>query len=116
MSLSDTLDRMPRVVLADAPAPIQPLKRIEEAMGPASNGVELYVKRDDRRDRRCALGRHPAGSSVVLLMTGGAPALFVCLGAQGHLILTARLTPVVSAVRARSKSSFPRSSFTRRLQ
>jgi D-cysteine desulfhydrase len=38
---------MPRVALVDAPTPIQPLKRIEEAMGAALNGVKLYVKRDD---------------------------------------------------------------------
>ena len=47
MSLADALARMPRVALDDAPTPIQPLKRIEEAMGPALNGVKLYVKRDD---------------------------------------------------------------------
>jgi L-cysteate sulfo-lyase len=46
-SLADALARMPRVALVDAPTPIQPLKRIEEAMGPALNGVKLYVKRDD---------------------------------------------------------------------
>jgi len=47
MSLTDALTRMPRVALVDAPTPIQPLKRIEEVMGPALNGVKLYVKRDD---------------------------------------------------------------------
>src|SRR5580693_8361823 len=47
MSLADALARMPRVALVDAPTPIQPLKRIEELMGPALNGVKLYVKRDD---------------------------------------------------------------------
>src|SRR5471030_307925 len=46
-SLADSLDRTPRVALIDAPTPIQPLKRIEEAMGPALNGVRLFVKRDD---------------------------------------------------------------------
>lgn len=46
-SLAEALDRIPRVALIDAPTPIQPLKRIEEAMGPALNGVRLYVKRDD---------------------------------------------------------------------
>ena len=47
MSLTDALARMPRVALIDAPTPIQPLKHIEEMMGPALNGVRLYVKRDD---------------------------------------------------------------------
>jgi D-cysteine desulfhydrase family pyridoxal phosphate-dependent enzyme len=47
MSLADALARTPRIALVDAPTPIQPLKRIEEAMGPALNGVNLYVKRDD---------------------------------------------------------------------
>jgi L-cysteate sulfo-lyase len=47
ISVSDALERMPRVVLVDEPTPIQPLRRIEEAMGPALNGVKLYVKRDD---------------------------------------------------------------------
>src|ERR1700720_1920240 len=46
-SLADALARMPRVALVDAPTPIHPLKRIEEVMGPALNGVKLYVKRDD---------------------------------------------------------------------
>jgi L-cysteate sulfo-lyase len=47
MSLVDALARMPRVALVDEPTPIQRLKRIEEAMGPALNGIKLYVKRDD---------------------------------------------------------------------
>jgi L-cysteate sulfo-lyase len=47
MFLADALARMPRVALIEAPTPIQPLKRIEEVMGPALNGVKLYVKRDD---------------------------------------------------------------------
>src|SRR5882672_10299562 len=47
MSLADSLARMSRVALVDAATPIQPLKRIEEVMGPALNGVKLYVKRDD---------------------------------------------------------------------
>jgi len=47
ISLADALARMPRVALDDAPTQIQRLKRIEEAMGPALNGVKLYVKRDD---------------------------------------------------------------------
>ena len=47
MSLADALAGLPRVALVDAPTPIQPLKRIEEVMGPALNGVKLYVKRDD---------------------------------------------------------------------
>lgn len=46
-SLSEALARIPRVALTDAPTPIQPLKRIEEAMGSALNGVKLYAKRDD---------------------------------------------------------------------
>lgn len=47
MSLTNALARMPRVALIDAPTPIQPLKRIEEVMGSALNGVKLFVKRDD---------------------------------------------------------------------
>src|SRR5579862_1779531 len=47
ISLADTLTHMPRVALIDAPTPIQPLKRIEEVMGPALDGVKLYAKRDD---------------------------------------------------------------------
>jgi L-cysteate sulfo-lyase len=46
-SLIDALARRPRVALDDATTPIQPLKRIEEVLGPALNGVRLYVKRDD---------------------------------------------------------------------
>jgi len=47
ISLANALDRMPRVALIDAPTPIQPLKRVEEALGPALNGVRLFGKRDD---------------------------------------------------------------------
>lgn len=47
MSPDDALARIPRVVLVDAPTPIQRLKHIEDAMGPALNGVKLYAKRDD---------------------------------------------------------------------
>src|SRR6266403_1262336 len=47
MSLADALARMPRVALVDAATPIQLLKRIEEVMGPALNGIKRYVKRDD---------------------------------------------------------------------
>ena len=46
-TVADALARMPRVTLDDAPTPILPLKRIEEAMGPELNGVKLYVKRED---------------------------------------------------------------------
>ena len=46
-SVAAALARMPRADLVDAATPIQPLKRIEELMGPALNGVKLYVKRDD---------------------------------------------------------------------
>jgi L-cysteate sulfo-lyase len=46
-SLTDSLARMPRVALINEPTPIHPLKRIEEALGPALNGVKLFVKRDD---------------------------------------------------------------------
>ena len=47
MTLVDALASMPRTALIDAPTPIQPLKRIEELMGPALNGIKLYAKRDD---------------------------------------------------------------------
>jgi len=46
-SVADALALIPRVDLVDAPTPIQPLKRIEEVMGSALNGVRLYVKRED---------------------------------------------------------------------
>jgi L-cysteate sulfo-lyase len=46
-SVADALERLPRVALIDEPTPIQPLRRIEEAMGAALNGVKLYAKRDD---------------------------------------------------------------------
>lgn len=47
MSLADSLARIRRVALVDAHTPIQPLRRVEEDMGAALNGVTLYVKRDD---------------------------------------------------------------------
>lgn len=40
-------DRFPRLALLDRPTPIQPLARLSAALGAASNGVRLFVKRDD---------------------------------------------------------------------
>jgi len=47
MSLADALARSPRTNLVNGPTPIQRLKRIEAAMGPALRGIRLYAKRDD---------------------------------------------------------------------
>jgi D-cysteine desulfhydrase len=47
MCLEDALSELPRTALIDEPTPIQRLARIEEAMGPALNGIKLYAKRDD---------------------------------------------------------------------
>jgi L-cysteate sulfo-lyase len=81
MSLADALARMPRVALDDAPTPIQPLKRIEEAMGPALNGVKLYVKRDDLlglggggnklRKLEYLMGDAAAKGCDIIIATGG---------------------------------------------
>ena len=81
MSLADALARMPRVTLDDAPTPIQPLKRIEEAMGPALNGVKLYVKRDDLlglggggnklRKLEYLMGDAAAKGCDIIIATGG---------------------------------------------
>lgn len=80
-SLADALDRMPRVALIDAPTPIQPLKRIEEVMGPALNGVKLYVKRDDLmslggggnklRKLEYLMGDAAAKGCDIIIATGG---------------------------------------------
>ena len=81
MSLADALSRMPRVTLDDTPTPIQPLKRIEEAMGPALNGVKLYVKRDDLlglggggnklRKLEYLMGDAAAKGCDIIIATGG---------------------------------------------
>jgi len=81
MSLADALARMPRVMLDDAPTPIQPLKRIEEALGPALNGVKLYVKRDDLlglggggnklRKLEYLMGDAAAKGCDIIIATGG---------------------------------------------
>jgi len=65
MSLADALARISRVALVDAPTPIQPLKRIEEVMGSALNGVKLYVKRDD------LMGDAAANGCDTIIATGG---------------------------------------------
>lgn len=41
------LARFPRLALLERPTPIQPLDRLSAALGPALNGVRLFVKRDD---------------------------------------------------------------------
>jgi hypothetical protein len=135
-SVADALARIPRADLVDAPTPIQPLKRIEEVMGPALNGVKLYVKRDDLfgqfrgafigpglfrqglrwRDRRRALRpllwRFIAG---VLddRRDSGAVRLSTRLCTQGRLTMTADRTAVFGRPRP-IRFTFPQSSITRR--
>ncbi|GGF15469.1 D-cysteine desulfhydrase [Aliidongia dinghuensis] len=41
------LDRFDRLSLLDGATPIQRLERLERALGPAAEGVRLFVKRDD---------------------------------------------------------------------
>ena len=91
MSLADALARMPRVALVDAPTPIQPLKRIEEAMGPALNGIKLYVKRDDLmglggggnklRKLEYLMGDAAANGCDTIIATGGIQSNFTRVAA-----------------------------------
>jgi L-cysteate sulfo-lyase len=100
MSLADALARMGRVALVDAPTPIQPLKRIEEAMGPALNGIKLYVKRDDLmglggggnklRKLEYLMGDAAAKGCDIIIATGG---------------IQSNFTRVVAAACAREKIS-----------
>src|ERR1700730_13479714 len=90
-SLDDALDRRPRVALIDAPTPIQPLKRIEEAMGPALNGVKLDVKRDDLmglggggnklRKLEYLMGDAAANGCDTIIATGGIQSNFTRVAA-----------------------------------
>src|SRR5579859_1739434 len=90
-SLADALARMPRVDLIDAPTPIQPLKRIEEVLGPALNGVKLYVKRDDLlglggggsklRKLEYLMGDAAAKSCDTIIATGGIQSNFTRVAA-----------------------------------
>jgi len=47
MTATTRFDRHPRARLLEGPTPIQRLRRVEAALGPALNGVRLFVKRDD---------------------------------------------------------------------
>ena len=47
MIAATRFDRHPRARLLEGPTPIQRLHRVEAALGPALNGVRLFVKRDD---------------------------------------------------------------------
>lgn len=47
MAAATRFDRHPRARLLEGPTPIQRLRRVEAALGPALNGVRLFVKRDD---------------------------------------------------------------------
>jgi L-cysteate sulfo-lyase len=90
-SIADALARMPRVALDDAPTPIQPLKRIEEVMGPALNGVKLYAKRDDLlglggggnklRKLEYLMGDAAAKGCDILIATGGIQSNFTRVAA-----------------------------------
>ena len=47
MAAATRFDCHPRARLLEGPTPIQRLRRVEAALGPALNGVRLFVKRDD---------------------------------------------------------------------
>jgi len=47
MAAATRFDRHRRARLLEGPTPIQRLRRVEAALGPALNGVRLFVKRDD---------------------------------------------------------------------
>lgn len=98
--LTEALARVARVALIDAPTPIQPLKRIEEVMGPELNGVKLYAKREDLlglggggnklRKLEYLMGEAAATGCDTLIATGG---------------LQSNFTRVVAAACARQKVS-----------
>jgi L-cysteate sulfo-lyase len=90
-SLEDALARMPRTALIDAPTPIQPLKRIAEVLGPALNGVKLYVKREDLlglggggnklRKLEYLMGDAAVNSCDTIIATGGIQSNFTRVAA-----------------------------------
>jgi len=47
MAAATRFDRHPRTRLLEGPTPVQRLRRVEAALGPALNGARLFVKRDD---------------------------------------------------------------------
>ena len=81
MVLAEALSRYPRTRLMEGPTPLQRLRRVEAALGPALNGVQLYVKRDDLmglggggskiRKLEMLLGDAAAKGADVIVATGG---------------------------------------------
>jgi L-cysteate sulfo-lyase len=79
--LADALGRMARVALVDEPTPIQRLKRLEEVIGSAANGIKLYAKRDDLmglggggnklRKLEYLMGDATSNSCDTIIATGG---------------------------------------------
>src|SRR4030081_1703446 len=91
MSLSQALSLVPRCDLLDGPTPIQRLHRIEDALGSSSNGVRIYVKRDDLmslggggnklRKLEFLLGDAAAAGADTVIATGGRQSNFARLAA-----------------------------------
>ena len=91
MSLSQALNRLPRCALLDGSTPIQRLHRIEAALGSSSNGVRIYVKRDDLmslggggnklRKLEFLLGDAAAAGADTIIATGGRQSNFARLTA-----------------------------------
>jgi D-cysteine desulfhydrase len=75
------LKRYPRIRLFDQPTPIQRLRRVEAALGPAADGIALYGKRDDfmslggggnkLRKLEFLLGDAPAAGADTIITVGG---------------------------------------------
>jgi L-cysteate sulfo-lyase len=89
VSLAQALSLLPRCDLLDGPTPIQRLHRIENALGSSSNGVQIYVKRDDLmslggggnklRKLEFLLGDAAAKGTDTIIATGGRQSNFARL-------------------------------------
>jgi L-cysteate sulfo-lyase len=91
MSLANSLNLRPGQLLLDGPTPIQRLQRVERALGPSSNGVQIYAKRDDHmslggggsklRKLEFLLGDAAAAGADTIIATGGRQSNFARLAA-----------------------------------
>ncbi len=95
MDLGHALGQHPRVRLFDQPTPIQRLRRVEAALGPAAAGIALYAKRDDHMS--LGGGGNKLRKLEFLLGAAGAAGADTIITVGGRQSNHARLTAAAAA-------------------
>jgi L-cysteate sulfo-lyase len=118
MPLSQALSLLARCDLLEGRTPIQRLHRIEDALGSSSNGVRIYVKRDDLmslggggsklRKLEFLIGDAAAAGADTIIATGGRQSNFARLTAAAAARLGLACELVLSRMVPRSGDAYDR--------